>query len=60
MTIGESYDPAPRTTVREIAQVTERLALVEARLAALEAYARSQKYSDKDECADIGSVGLAG
>ena len=57
MTIGESYDTEPAITVREKAQITERLALLEAQVAQLQMCARSQRYAD-DDCVSIDSVGL--
>ena len=59
MTIGEStsYDVTPTATVREIAQMAERIMLLETQVAQLQMCARSQRYADED-CVDIGGAGL--
>ena len=56
MTIGENYD-TPTVTVQEVAQLSERVMLLEAQVDQLQMCARSQRYADED-CVDIGSIGL--
>ena len=57
MTIGESYDTEPAITVREVAQLVDRIALLEAQVAQLQMCARSQRYAD-DDSVSIDSAGL--
>ena len=57
MTRGENYDTEPAITVREVAQLVDRIALLEAQVAQLQMCARSQRYADED-CVGIDSVGL--
>ena len=59
MTIGENYDAPPTATVQEVAQLSERVMLLEAQVAQLQMCARSQRYADED-CVGIDSVGLTG
>ena len=53
-----TYDVTPEATRKVVYQLTERIVLLEVQVAQLQMCARSQRYSDEDDCQDIGGVGL--